>query len=322
MAVSDDGLSVACGDEVGKIYYVTNPKGSSSLIVQTFHWHSQAVSCLEFVQNAPILMSGGKEAVLVQWHLEQQDKTFVSRVGHEITKFSMTPTYYSTLLADNTVKVIRVDNNKPVLTTQLLNLAENPVLSAFGKQLVSVNGTKIQVLQDITTAKCQMIDVKPRNFVSNPCDRNLPSSKIMAHCFVGEHLVSVDTLKCSETGICTQSLKFFRQQEGEYEMSQFVHLYETVDNVVMAPIGKDTVMIAIGETLYAWRLVNDSWVRIIATGFQGLKVRQIHTDKRLRVADVSKAAQIAVLFAEGHLVFFDQNDFSLTYNLPLFKDCR
>jgi hypothetical protein len=40
------------------------------------------------------------------------------------------------------------------------------------------------------------------------------------------------------------------------------------------------------------------------------------------VADVSKAAQIAVLFAEGHLVFFDQNDFSLTYNLPLFKDCR
>lgn len=33
VAVSDDGLSVAAGDTTGKIYYVTNPKGSTSLIV-------------------------------------------------------------------------------------------------------------------------------------------------------------------------------------------------------------------------------------------------------------------------------------------------
>jgi hypothetical protein len=33
VAVSDDGLTVASGDEVGKIYYVSNPQGSSSLIV-------------------------------------------------------------------------------------------------------------------------------------------------------------------------------------------------------------------------------------------------------------------------------------------------
>jgi hypothetical protein len=33
IAVSEDGLSVAVGDESGKIYNVTNPQGSSSLII-------------------------------------------------------------------------------------------------------------------------------------------------------------------------------------------------------------------------------------------------------------------------------------------------
>jgi hypothetical protein len=32
-AVTDDGLSVATGDESGKIYYITNPQGSSTLII-------------------------------------------------------------------------------------------------------------------------------------------------------------------------------------------------------------------------------------------------------------------------------------------------
>ena len=45
-AVTDDGLSVATGDESGKIYYITNPQGSSTLIIQTLHWHASAVTCL------------------------------------------------------------------------------------------------------------------------------------------------------------------------------------------------------------------------------------------------------------------------------------
>lgn len=40
VAVSGDGLSVATGDEFGKIYHITNPKGAITLIIQTLHWHS------------------------------------------------------------------------------------------------------------------------------------------------------------------------------------------------------------------------------------------------------------------------------------------
>jgi len=46
LTVSDDGLSAAIGDESGKIYNITNPKGSASLIVQTLHWHAQKVNYL------------------------------------------------------------------------------------------------------------------------------------------------------------------------------------------------------------------------------------------------------------------------------------
>ena len=73
-AVTDDGLSVATGDESGKIYYITNPQGSSTLIIQTLHWHASSVTCLQFIRGTPLLMSGGSEAVLVQWHLEKQER--------------------------------------------------------------------------------------------------------------------------------------------------------------------------------------------------------------------------------------------------------
>jgi hypothetical protein len=41
------------------------------LVIQSLpQWHSQAVSSLKF-QSENMLLSGGKEAVLVQWNLEK-----------------------------------------------------------------------------------------------------------------------------------------------------------------------------------------------------------------------------------------------------------
>jgi len=68
-------------------------------------------------------MSGGQEAVLVQWHLDKQERSFVSRVGNAITNFSLSPNYYAMTLRDNTLKVVRVDNNKAVLSAKNLHLA-------------------------------------------------------------------------------------------------------------------------------------------------------------------------------------------------------
>jgi len=73
------------------------------------------VSTLKFVSNSPYLLSGGEEAVLVQWHLETQNKQFISRLGAPVKNFSLSEpsqSYYCTLLGDNSIKVVRFDNNK------------------------------------------------------------------------------------------------------------------------------------------------------------------------------------------------------------------
>jgi hypothetical protein len=54
--------------------------------------------------------------VVVQWHLETHAKTFISRLGTaSILNLSFSKpslTYYSVALGDNSVKIIRFDNNK------------------------------------------------------------------------------------------------------------------------------------------------------------------------------------------------------------------
>jgi hypothetical protein len=47
------------------------------------------------------------------------------------------------VLADNSVKVVRIDNNKVVLETQNLDLKTQSDLSNTGKSLVVAIGTKL-----------------------------------------------------------------------------------------------------------------------------------------------------------------------------------
>lgn len=93
------------------------------MIIRTLHWHASAVTSLKFLENTPYLLSAGAEAVVVQWHLEKQDKTFISRLGQKISSLSLsnqygisTSCFIAVVLNDNTLKVVRIDNNKTVLT--------------------------------------------------------------------------------------------------------------------------------------------------------------------------------------------------------------
>ena len=47
-------------------------------------WHASSVACLKFVDSggpSKMLLSAGRESVLVQWNLSTQDRSFVSRMG-------------------------------------------------------------------------------------------------------------------------------------------------------------------------------------------------------------------------------------------------
>lgn len=88
LAISDDAKKLAVGDDCGKIFVLLNFMPSASdddpaqLVIQSLpHWHHSAVSSLQF-ESSSLLMSGGKESVLVQWNLDTDSKSFTSRLGN------------------------------------------------------------------------------------------------------------------------------------------------------------------------------------------------------------------------------------------------
>ena len=83
------------------------------------------MSCLKFTADG-FLLSAGKESVLVQWHLEKQDRTFISRLGNgEIVNLSLSSgQFYSCVFADNSIKICRFDNNKAVVSASNLKIGE------------------------------------------------------------------------------------------------------------------------------------------------------------------------------------------------------
>jgi NET1-associated nuclear protein 1 (U3 small nucleolar RNA-associated protein 17) len=111
---------LAAGDSFGKIYVIHNFISTKhKMVISSQHWHSQAVRSLHLVSGSPYLLSGGSEGVVVQWNIETQAKTFISRMGHSIDAISLSEEeglYYSLILGDNSLKVVRFDNNKPVLS--------------------------------------------------------------------------------------------------------------------------------------------------------------------------------------------------------------
>ena len=61
-------------------------------------------------------MSGGQESVLEQWHLEKQERTFVARLGSAVQQIAASDNFYGLGLKDNTFRVVRIDNNKKVIS--------------------------------------------------------------------------------------------------------------------------------------------------------------------------------------------------------------
>ena len=131
--MTQDGGSVAVGDEAGKIFLVSNITNlSSNFVIQTLHWHANGVNSLSFMSGTPFLVSGGAESVLVQWHLQKQAKTFVSRLGDKVTSLAVSGNHYGVTLGDNSIRVIRNDNNKVVVSHKNAHIDTNEMGCSLG----------------------------------------------------------------------------------------------------------------------------------------------------------------------------------------------
>lgn len=86
-AMDGEDRLLAAGDASGRIqlwynfpHLLRHPPNSKPAAT-TIHWHAHAVTCLGFSLDSVYLLSGGAEAVLVQWQLESGKRSYLPRLG-------------------------------------------------------------------------------------------------------------------------------------------------------------------------------------------------------------------------------------------------
>ena len=231
--LSHDAKKLAVGDDFGKIYILYNfMHGSQAkIVIQSLpQWHAHSVNALKFTES-DFLLSAGKESVLVQWNLEKQDKTFISRLGRGeiITLGLSTSEYYSCLFSDNCFKVLRFDNNKAVISSNNLQFASNFSMHLRNSdQVAIVHNSQIYFknLQDANPNVSSTLDTNPRNYSSTDFSGN--SYKIESSTFSPDqtHLVTYETLidaKFENKNINLSVLKMWTKEESGYALKQLVH---------------------------------------------------------------------------------------------------
>ncbi|XP_056351738.1 WD repeat-containing protein 75 [Oenanthe melanoleuca] len=100
---------IATGHADGKIRLWRNFHHKKEYTYSTLHWHHDIVMDLAFSMEGTRLLSGGVEAVLVQWHNESScQKDFLPRLGSPIEYISMSSdgVLCCTLHTDNRLSII------------------------------------------------------------------------------------------------------------------------------------------------------------------------------------------------------------------------
>lgn len=321
---------IAVGDDFGKIYIIHNTK---QLIVQTLHWHAHRVNALRFIAGSPYLLSGGEEAVIVQWHLETQSKTFISRLGAAITSIGLSSpshSYYSVNLGDNSSKIVRFDNNKVKAHLNSVQFDQNGLEQAVfqeGGVLAVPFKNELQFYQ-VDERTVQSLVVKARNYTSKGDMHDPPSTHIKSFGMTPDrkHLVTFEELvdKNSHKSMRFSALKFWSREAVEedvtgFELKQLVHdpCSENDEGIKITVVSIKHVLIVSGAKIQAWTL-NEAgkWEVQAEFGYQGLPVVETHAKVRLRLQGVAKRC-LALLHKGGLITFWNQDTYEYSYQFRL-----
>ncbi|XP_029651603.1 WD repeat-containing protein 75 [Octopus sinensis] len=102
---------LATGSSDGRIIIWRRFLGSSKVIKTTNHWHALPVMDLRFSAEGTRLFSGGHECTLVTWHLLQQTRDFLPRLGAPIKAISVSPDNRLTVLCLSDNEILVIDNS-------------------------------------------------------------------------------------------------------------------------------------------------------------------------------------------------------------------
>jgi WD40 repeat protein len=139
--------SLLVGDERGKITQLVDflIEGKARL-TQKLQWHVHAVNSL--LVEGSYLYSSGEEGVVVVWHLRENKKDFLPRIGSEIGKLVLDGATLYCMLSDNTIKSIDFSNDKAVLQYKVVVSPLMHHIDASSLQLARNNLVRVSPLAD------------------------------------------------------------------------------------------------------------------------------------------------------------------------------
>lgn len=91
-------------------------------------WHTHGVSTLKI--NGNYLYSAGEEGVVVLWHLRENKKDFLPRIGSKIMNIFILDSVIYCFLEDNTIKSIDMGNDKSLLHYKVVVNPHSSILDA------------------------------------------------------------------------------------------------------------------------------------------------------------------------------------------------
>lgn len=218
--------SLAVGDIAGRIilnHYT--PQTMRKPRTTVHHWHSNAVTALEFMQDGLYMISGGSEAVLTFWQLDTGHKQFMPRLGGEIMSISISPNhkYYCVGLADNSIRLINAISQKIEQIIQGVQLhpsvrngssiVRTGLVVEPRNHYMVLNGIRssVQFFNCVSDVHIADVEVSPSSAVWRTGEkRHLPSEvEHVAFLSSGEWMATVDMRNDNVTTM-EQHLKFWQ----------------------------------------------------------------------------------------------------------------
>lgn len=239
---------------------------------------------------------------MVQWHLETQNKSFISRLGAPILNLGISGphmNYYSVHMEDNSVKVIRFDNNKVKAHIKSLQIDKDDFKNStvvYDQGTLIIPHKNILQFYNIDDKSVQQLQVKPRNFISNTDGKQkVPETNIRSFCFTPDlkNLITFEELadKNSHKDIKVQALKFWSREAVEEDVSRFEVTWlvqnpcqDANANFMIEAINNKQVLIVNGSRIQVWGLIEaKKWSILFEFDYQSLEVLQILSGIKLRM---------------------------------------
>uniref|UniRef100_A0A7M5WTJ0 WD repeat-containing protein 75 second beta-propeller domain-containing protein n=2 Tax=Clytia hemisphaerica TaxID=252671 RepID=A0A7M5WTJ0_9CNID len=168
---------IATGDSHGRIlvwYNMFDGVNSPQKHV-VLHWHSMAPNDVIFSPDGLYLLSGGKENVLVLWHLESESKSFQPRLGSKINHLfcSKDSRFIGVTMDNNMIQVISaIDHTLSSVLKFLAPVIDSSSGLSYHKQFDSLvfNGSpegQLQFYQPKSDKVLMTLDILSNNVISS-----------------------------------------------------------------------------------------------------------------------------------------------------------